>query len=414
MNESKKWDFVQSVYTILIAISTFITILFLIFPRFWMTLFFGGMSPEALDLTARLFVVTAPATMFLVVSMLLSGLNNVHGNFRFTTFFTLIFNAVYVMIGVLLTPVLAEYSYALGASMGALAMLIALAYLVKKQNLASLRPKITKMPELKKLLYLALPIMLGGATMHFYLIIQRIFAAGLEEGAISAINYTSKITQVPRSVIMASVTTVIYPMLAKAAGDGDYGKMERAYKQGFRMLTIVLVPASIFMYVYAKEIIIIIFEYGNFSSKSTDITYPLLQIFALSVFSLSLNTYITRFYYALEDMLLPNIFNIISVFGLNIIIILLWIDTFGEAAIAYGTVISAIFNMILLIIFAHKKFNLKICSLSAFIKLLIFTGVAIAAISATLIIPVNGVFLPLLMGGMITCGLIGLGLKVIK
>src|SRR5699024_10325002 len=96
MNDTRKWDFTQSVYTILLIISSVITIVFMLFPRFWMNLFFGGMSPEALDLTAKLFVVTAPATLFLVVAMLLSGLHNVHGNYRFTTFASLLFNAIYV------------------------------------------------------------------------------------------------------------------------------------------------------------------------------------------------------------------------------------------------------------------------------------------------------------------------------
>lgn len=414
MDKTRRWDFAQSVYTILMVISAVITVFFLMFPRFWMELFFGGMSPEALDLTTKLFVVTAPATFFLVVSMLLSGLNNIHGNYRFTAFATVVFNAVYVVIGLALTPILSEYSYALGASLGAFSILLLLAYKLKKQQLTSLKPKITKMPELKKLLYLALPIILGGATMHFYQIIQRIFAAGLDEGAISAVNYTSKITQLPRGVLMASVTAVIYPMLAKAAGDGDFDKIESAYKQGFRMMTVLLLPASVFLFVYAEDLIRLVFEYGNFGSNSTNITYPLLQVFAISVFSLSLNTYITRFFYAFENMLLPNLFNIISVFGVNIIIILLFIDEFGAAAIAYGTVISAVFNMLLLIMFAKVKFNLAICNWSLFVKITAFTMVTIITISAIALLPISSVVLSLLTGGLLTGLLIGVGLKFVK
>ena len=413
MDESRRWDFTQVAYTILLLISSVITIVFMLFPKFWMDLFFSGMTPEALDLTAKLFVVTAPATLFLVVSMLMSGLLNVHGGYRFTTFMTLIFNALYVMIGVLLTPVLSEYSYALGASLGAFAILFAMAYRLRKQQVISLKPKLMDMPELKKLLYLALPIMLGGATMQFYLIIQRIFATGLDEGAVSAINYTSKITQVPRGVIMASVTTVVYPMLAKAAGAGDFGKIDKAYRQGFRMLAVLLVPASTFLFIYAKDVITFVFQYGNFGPESTKLTYPLLQVFALSMFSLSLNTYITRFFYALEKTLLPNVLNIISVFGVNILVIYLWIDTMGTAAIAYGTVISALFNMLLLIFFAKTKFDLSVCSWRQFAKYLVFSAVTIGALMAIASLPVSSVFLSLLTGGLVTVALIGAGLKTI-
>lgn len=413
MDDAKKSHFTQSVYTYLLIFSTGITILFMLFPTFWMNLFFRGMSPEALDLTAKLFVVTAPATLFLVVSMLFSGLHNTHGNYRLTTFTSLIFNVVYVMIGVLLTPFLAEYSYAFGASLGAFTLLFILLYRAKKQKLAPLKPKLISMPEHRNLFKLALPIILGGATMQFYLIIQRIFAAGLDEGAIAAINYTSKITQVPRSVIMASVTTIIYPMLAKAAGDEDFKKMDNAYKQGFRMLSILLIPATVFLYIYAKEIIVFIFEYGNFDAESTRITYPLLQVFALSVFSLSLNTYITRFYYALESMLLPNIFNIVSVFGINILIIMLFIDKFGSAAIAYGTVISALFNMLILIAFAKTKFGFIVCNWQQFGKLILYTIIAVGVIFAVALLPIQSVFFSLLVGGLVTLALIGIGLKAV-
>lgn len=414
MDEIRRPDFVQTVYTILVLISSVLTVLFLIFPRFTIELFFGGMTPEALDLTSKLFMVTAPATFFLIVSMLLSGLNNVHGHYLLSNFSKLIFNAGYVMIGLALTPLLAEYSYALGASVGALGMLLLLAWQVKNQNLSSLKPKLIKMPELKKLAYLALPIMLGGATMQFYQIIQRIFASGLDEGAISMVNYTSKVVQLPQAVLMASVTTIIYPMLAKAAGDRDYKKMENAYKQGFRLLSVMLIPASIFVLVYAKDLITIVFEYGNFGANSTELAYPLLQIFAIAVFSLSLNSYITRFFYALENMLLPNLLNVISVFGINILVVILFIDDIGAAAIAYGTVISSVLNMLLLILLAKVKYNLAICSWSMFGKIVLFTGLSIMLIGVVGFLPIDNILLSLVAGGIITGLLVGLGLKVVK
>lgn len=414
MKESRRRDFVQVVYTILAIISLAITVLFMLFPKFWMGSFFGSMSPEGLQLTSKLFMVTAPATFFLIVSMLFFGLNNIHGNYRYTAFTTLMFNGVYVVIGLVLTPLLGAYSYALGATLGAFTILFLLVYRTKQQDLAPIKPKLMNMPELKKLLYLALPILLGGATMHFYQIIQRIFASGLDEGTIAAVNYTSKISQLPRGVIMASVTTIIYPMLAKAAGNDDFGRIKSAYTQGFRMLTVLLAPASVFLFVYAKDVITAILEYGNFSAESTDLTYPLLQIFTVSVFSLCLNTYITRFYYALETTLLPNIINIISVFGVNILVIVLLIDHIGAAAIAYGTVASAIVNMLLLIYFAKVKLNLVICNWSYLFKLTLYTIISIIVIGAAALLPIHNAFLSLIAGGIVTGLLVIIGLKTLK
>src|SRR5699024_11557583 len=119
---------------------------------------------------------------------------------------------------------------------------------IKKQHLLPLKFKIVRMTENKRFLKLIIPLLFGGATIQFYFLIQRMYAAELADGAIAAINYSSKMTQFPQAVLMTSVTTIIYPMLAKAAGKGDFLKIKQAYQQGFRLLTLILLPASLFIF----------------------------------------------------------------------------------------------------------------------------------------------------------------------
>src|SRR5699024_10963284 len=199
-------------------------------------------------------------------------------NYHVSTFSTFIFNGVYLFIGVGLTPFLIEYSYALGATVGSILMFVLLIHYIRIQQIMPLKFKIKRMPEVNRFLKLIVPLLFGGVTIQFYFIIQRMYAAQLEDGIIAAINYSSKMTQFPQAVLMTSVTTIIYPLLAKAAGKGDFLKIKQAYQQGFRLLTLILLPASLFIFLYAKEIISFIFEYGNFGAESTNATYPLLQI----------------------------------------------------------------------------------------------------------------------------------------
>src|SRR5699024_2871339 len=95
LNTSSGNAFVQTLMTYLSLFIGAITILFMIFPTFWMDLFFSGMSEEGLELTSNLFLVTAPATLFLVLSMVLSGLHNVYENFQLSSFSSLLFNGTY-------------------------------------------------------------------------------------------------------------------------------------------------------------------------------------------------------------------------------------------------------------------------------------------------------------------------------
>lgn len=73
-----------------------------------------------------------------------------------------------------------------------------------------------------RMLKIALPVLLGGATLQFYFFVQRIFASQLENGYVAALNYASKFVQLPQTILMTGVTTVIYPLLAKKTAEKDY------------------------------------------------------------------------------------------------------------------------------------------------------------------------------------------------
>ncbi len=410
----RKKEFSQTIFTWLSLAVGILTVLFIVFPAFWIELFFAGMPGDALELTTELFIWTAPDTFFLVMSITLSGLHNIHENYRLSSFSALLFNGIYLIIGAGLTPFLMAFSYALGATVGAVLMFFLLVHYIRKQQLVPLRLKLQKIPETKRFLKLALPLIFGGATIQFHLIIQRIFAADLGSGTIAALNYASKMTQFPQAVLMTSVTTIIYPILAKAAGEGDHIRLRNAYQRGFRLLTVTLLPASIFIFFFAQDMISFVFEYGNFSRDSTNTTYPLLQLFSLSILGLALNTYVTRFFYAMERTILPVILNAVSVFIVNVLIIVYFIDSMGAMAIALGMVVSTKMNMILLIVFAKVRLHLVASSWNYIGKLVLFVIVSAVLLWAASTIVFSFTLFALLLGSMVTTVVIAVGLKVVK
>lgn len=127
-----------------------------------------------------------------------------------------------------------------------------------------------------------------------------------------------------------------------------------------RLLYLLVLPVSVFFYFQAEGIVRIIFEYKEFDAESTAITAPLLQVFSTTMFFLAANTYITRFYYAKGNSVLPMIFSILTVFGVNIAVVMATIDEMGANAVALGTLISAIVNFLLLVFVLQSKYKLKL------------------------------------------------------
>ena len=270
----------------------------------------------------------------------------------------LLYNASFVGIAVVLTGYFGPESYGIGAMVGALLMGVFLYVGLRKSKLYSLKPSFAMSVDTKRLWVIALPILFGGASLQFYFVIHRIVADGLGEGTISAVNFASKLTGFPQAIMMTAVTTVIYPLLSKKQGEGDMETIRALYKKGMLYLVALLVPATVIAYFFAEPLVRLVFEHGGFTEKSVLLTVPIFRVFTLSMFFLAANTYITRFYYAKANSLVPVIFSLISVFGINIAVIYLMIDSYGASAIAYGTVISAAVNFVMLAIYARVKWKL--------------------------------------------------------
>lgn len=350
--------FVRKAFTTVVVSATLVTVVILLFIDPLLNLFFSRLSGEDYTLVRNLFLWMMPSSIMLVMSTWMSGLLNINDRFQLSSLAILLYNAAFLAVGFLLTKWLGPESYGIGAMVSALLMGAFLYWGIKRADLSSLKPSFSMPADIKKMWWLALPILFGGASLQFYYIIHRIAADGIGEGAISSINYASKLTGFPQAILMTAVTTVIYPMLAKKEGDGDQKTIKMLYKKGMLYMVALLVPATVFCYVFAEPLIRLIFGYGNFDEKSIMLTVPVFKVFALSMFFLAANTYITRFYYAKGNSVIPIIFSLFSVFGINIAIIYAFVDSLGAQAIAYGMVISAAVNFLLLASYARFKWKL--------------------------------------------------------
>jgi putative peptidoglycan lipid II flippase len=356
--QSDKALYVRKSFATVLVAAVAITAVLMVFTNPLLHLIFTDLTDKEFALTRNLFLWMMPSSIILVLSTWMSGLLNINGKFNLSSLSVLLYNASFLGIAVLLTGYFGPESYGIGALFGALLMGGFLYGGLRKSRLYSLKPSFTMSDDVKRLWVIALPILFGGASLQFYFIIHRIVAAGLEEGTIAAVNYASKLTSFPQAIMMTAVTTVIYPLLSKKEGEGDIETVRALYKKGMLYLGALLVPATAIAYFFAEPIVRLVFEHGEFGEESVLLTVPIFRVFTLSMFFLAANTYITRFYYAKGNSMAPVIFSLISVFGINIAVIYAMMEEYGASAIAYGTVISAALNFVMLAIYARVKWKL--------------------------------------------------------
>ncbi|MFS0575613.1 murein biosynthesis integral membrane protein MurJ [Sporosarcina sp. 179-K 3D1 HS] len=357
-SKSDKGEYVRKAFGTVLLAAVGITVVLLLLTDPVLHTFFKDMNEEEFTLTRELYLWMMPSTIVLVLSTWMSGLFNINGKFNLSSMAILLYNAAFVGIAVALTSTFGVQAYGIGAFVSALLMGIFLFAGLQKSKFYSLKPSFAMSDDVKRLWVIALPILFGGASLQFYNVIYRIAASPLGGGAISVVNYASKLSAFPQAIMMTAVTTVIYPLLSKKEGEGDDKTVRSLYRKGLLYMVALFLPTTLIAYFFAEPLITLAYGRGEFDHEEIMATTPVFQAFNWSMFFLAATTYVTRFYYAKGNSMTPVIFSLINVFGINLAVIYLMIDSFGATAIAYGTVISAAVNFLMLTAYARWKWKL--------------------------------------------------------
>ena len=358
--------FVKQSFTIVVATVTLLTVIMMVFANPILEAIYqdkleqGSLTQSDLNITRYLYYWMMPSSILLVLSSWYSGLLNVNQKFHLSSFAILVYNAIFLVIAVGLSYTsLGAIGYGVSALLSSVIMVYFLIIGYRKLDSFPVGISFERNVSSKQLWVLVLPLMLGGATIQLYALLHRLFATMLSDGAISAVNYASRLMQFPQAILITAVTTVIYPILSQKEATHDHASIKTLYSKGLHYLYLLMAPVTIYSYFYAENLVQVIFEYGKFDAQSTARTWPVLAIFVLSMYFLAVNAYVTRFYYAKGDSMAPVIFSLVNVFGVNVVVIMMYINTLGAVAIAWGTLISSIVNFIMLLVYASFKYDLK-------------------------------------------------------
>ncbi len=216
-------------------------------------------------------------------------------------------------------------------------------------------PDFTLSEGVKDVLGLAVPIFIGGSVSQINLAIDRILASGLEEGCVSALNYSNQIINAISSLTIAIFVTILYPRLNKAYVQGDLDRVSDLSERGIRLICVLAVPLGMGLAFYSTDLIRVVYERGAFSSGATGLTASALLFYSLGLAFLSVNTLITKVYYSLHDTKTAVKCSVISV-ALNIVLNLLLVGPMGHSGLAFATSIASLVNTALLGIFFRRKY----------------------------------------------------------
>ncbi len=203
---------------------------------------------------------------------------------------------------------------------------------------------------------IGIPVIIGASVNQINTLLDRTIASTIEVGAISALNYASRLNLFIQGIFVTSLVTVLYPLISNYATQGNMKKLKSATLESINIISIFLVPITFGTMIFSREIIELLFGRGAFDETAVNMTSIALFYYAVGILGFGLRDILSRVFYALQDTKTPMTNATIGVV-INIVLNLVFSRYMGVGGLALATSISALVTTTLLFYSLRKKFG---------------------------------------------------------
>lgn len=151
--------------------------------------------------------------------------------------------------------------------------------------------------------------------------------------------------QLPHGLFAVSIMTALAPELARRHSRGDVDGLREQFSLGFRLMTLVVLPASAILAVLARPVINALLDYGSFTASNGAATAETLAAFALGLFAFSAYLFTVRGFYSMQDTRTPFLLNCLEN-GVNIVLAFAFYPLWGVQGLALSWSVAYIVAMI--------------------------------------------------------------------
>lgn len=346
-------EFANSAILFNIAISGILSLFAFIFSPIIVKLFAPGFDKETLLLATKLTRIVMSAFMLLMLKYMLSSVLNSKEFYIGDQIAGILYNATIIGITILVGNRFGVYGLTWTFIFGYIVQDIVLIYLTRKRFRFKLPEKIIT-NDTKQMFKIAFPILIGNSVVQLNGIVDKVLASKLESGTVSALSYSNTLNSFVISIIITSLSTVLYPTMTDYIARDDKERLIESITKSIIMLVLILAPISIITAIYSGDVVKIAYGRGSFGEEAVVLTSSALMFYGLSYMFIGIKEVTTKVFYAYKDTKTPMINSIISV-GLNIIFSIILSRYMGVAGIALGTTLSTVIATLIFLFSIKRK-----------------------------------------------------------
>ncbi|MEM9079889.1 MAG: lipid II flippase MurJ, partial [Verrucomicrobiota bacterium] len=166
-------------------------------------------------------------------------------------------------------------------------------------------------------------------------------------GAVSFLYYSDRVYQLPLGMIGIALGVVLLPEVTRQLQGGMEKTAGRTIAKGVELGMLLTLPAAVAMMVVPTELIVGLFQRGEFTREDAQQTGWALAAFGVGLPGYVLIKVLQPGYFAREDTATPMKMAVVMV-GVNIVMSLILFPFFGHVGLAAATSIAAWVNVVML------------------------------------------------------------------
>ncbi len=142
-----------------------------------------------------------------------------------------------------------------------------------------------KVPGLGRIVKMMGPMAFGLAISQLIVLVDKMVASFLAPGNISYLYFSNRLFQFPFALVGIAVGTVVLPTSSRHVSRQEMGKVVRTARDSLRMMSFLMIPAALGLWLIGHPLIGLLFRSGEFGLQDQNVTFVVLVFALLGLFA---------------------------------------------------------------------------------------------------------------------------------
>ena len=204
-------------------------------------------------------------------------------------------------------------------------------------------------PGVRKVMRQMAPALLGVSVAQISVLINTQIASHQGVGAVSWLDYASRLMEFPTALLGVAVGAVLIPQLSAARAREDAAAYSGMLDWGLRLTLMLALPCSVALLVFPEPLVATLFQRGQFDALAVDKTALALRGYGCGLLGLIGVKILAPGFYARQDLRTPVTIAVI-VLVLTQAMNAIFVPLFGHAGLALSVSLGATINAVWLFV----------------------------------------------------------------